>query len=83
MGVATIYARTHVHTLKINKDIYIYLFFICLCIDLLAKSDSSNAFFFPRCIAAILHKENFKVNIELFSLIWGLKTLPMQSTQRQ
>lgn len=31
--------------------------------------------FFFRCIAAILHKENF-VNIELFSLIREFKTLP-------
>ena len=31
--------------------------------------------FFSRCIAAILHKENF-VNIELFSLIREFETLP-------
>ena len=31
--------------------------------------------FFSRCIAAILHKENF-VNIELFSSIWEFETLP-------
>ena len=64
-GVATVYTRTYVRTLK-SKIKIIYLF-VCLFVYRFVgeKRLLQMQELFSHCIAAILHKENF-VNIGLF-----------------